>query len=390
MNVPFFKPYHTGRELTYIKDLLDNRSDLSGDGGYTKKVHAFLEERYGVEKALLTTSGTTALEMAVRLLRLSEGDEIIAPSFTFSSTINAILLSAGVKVVFADIDPETMNIDPADIRRKITPKTRALMIVHYAGIPCDMDEIMKIADEHDLRVIEDAAQAIESKYKEKYLGTFGDFGCLSFHDTKNIVCGEGGALLINSKNEQDVQSAEIIREKGTNRSMFFQGLVDKYTWVDIGSSYLPSDILAAFLYAQLEAIDTITNLRKKRYDYYYNKLSGFSDVYKFRLPYLPPNTQHNAHIFYLIMNSPEERKFVLSYLRERGIGASFHYIPLHSAPQGMRLGYTASDMPVTEEYSARLLRLPLFSEVTDEEQDYVIQTLQEACVAYKVLQKSHE
>lgn len=382
MNIKFFKPYITGKEITYIKDLIDNNLDLSGDGKYTKLVHAFLQQRYNVPKALLTTSGSSALEMAVRLLKLEPGDEIIAPSFTFSSTINAILLNAGLKVVFVDVQPDTLNIDPDDIEKKITPHTKAIIAVHYAGVACDMDRIMAIADAHDLFVIEDAAQAIDSKYNGKYLGTIGHLGCLSFHDTKNIICGEGGALFINVSDEQILESAEILREKGTNRSKFFQGLVDKYTWVDIGSSYLPSDLLAAFLLAQLEAIDDIIGKRMKVYNTYLAALQPFQEKFSFRLPTLPTYAEHNAHIFYLIVESAEARKFILDFLRAANVGASFHYIPLHSAPQGLKLGNHAGDLPITEDLSSRLLRLPLFAAMADDEVRYVTDTVIKAFEAF--------
>lgn len=348
---------------------------MAGDGEYTKKVHAWFEKRYGVPKVLLTTSGTTALEMAVRLLNLNEGDEVIVPSFTFSSTANAILLQHGLKAVFADVDPHTLNIDPNDIKRKITPQTKALLVVHYAGVACDMDAIMKIAREHKLKVVEDAAQAIESTYKRKQLGTFGDFGCLSFHDTKNITCGEGGALFINTKNVKIIEQAEIIREKGTNRSKFFRGLVDKYTWMDVGSSYLPSDLLAAYLYAQLEKIDKITSLRKKAYEYYRKKLSPYEKKGLFQLPTIPKGAKHNAHIFYILLPTAKKRDEVLASLRKNGIGASFHYIPLHSSPQGKKSGGDKEALPVTTSISQQLLRLPLFADITRLEQDHIIKEL---------------
>jgi dTDP-4-amino-4,6-dideoxygalactose transaminase len=300
------------------------------------------------------------------------------PSFTFSSTANAILLGNNLKPVFADVDPKTLNIDPDDIKRKITPKTRAIIVVHYAGVSCDMHEIMDIARKHKLQVIEDAAQAIESSYKGKYLGTIGDFGCMSFHDTKNITCGEGGALFINSIDKAVHEKAEIMREKGTNRSKFFRGLIDKYTWVDVGSSYLPSDLLAAFLYAQLENIDHILTLRKERYEYYRSNLASWCASQSIQLPTIPDHTTHNAHIFYMLLPTNTVRNHMLDYLRAHGVGATFHYIPLHSAPAGIISGAKASDCPVTTDISGRLLRLPLFSAITKEEQDFVIQTLKDA------------
>lgn len=378
MIVKFTKPYLTGNELKYIKDVIEYTGTLSGDGVYTKKVQAFLEQRYGAQKALLTTSATTALEFAVRLLHLKPGEEVIAPSFTFSSTVNAILLDSGLKVVFADIDPRTFNIDPNDIEKRITKRTRALMVVHYAGVACDMDAIMAIAKRYNLKVIEDAAQAIESTYKGRFLGTIGDFGCISFHDTKNIVCGEGGALLINNQADHVLQAAEIIREKGTNRTQFLEGVVDKYTWIDIGSSYLPSDILAAFLYAQLEAVEEITKKRLNIYNNYKNAFAAYEDRRLIALPFVPEGAKHNAHIFYIVLPNERARSYVMRIAKEAGVSAVFHYIPLHSAPQGQKLGYGVSDMPITEKMASRLLRLPLYAQMTKAEQEYVIDTISKA------------
>jgi dTDP-4-amino-4,6-dideoxygalactose transaminase len=372
MKIPFFKPYITGNEFKYIQEILDKNTDIAGDGIFTKKVSRFLEKRYKVNKVFLTTSGTTALEMAVRLLNLTRNDEIIVPSFTFSSTANAILLAQGIKLVFAEVKSNTLNIDPEDIKRKITAKTKAIIVVHYAGVSCDMDEILKIAKNHNLKIIEDAAQCIESKYKDKFLGTIGDFGCLSFHETKNITCGEGGALFINTKKKQIAEKAEIIREKGTNRSKFFRGEIDKYTWVDIGSSYLPSDLLAAFLYAQLEQVKKITELRLKIYKYFKDELINYEKKGIVKIPCIPAYANHNAHIFYLIFKNGHARDRVLKMLKENGIGASFHYIPLHSAPQGLKLGYKKEDFPITERISTCLLRLPLFAGMTKIEMEYII------------------
>lgn len=378
MRIKFFKPYLTGNEIKYINDLFRNRSDLSGDGKYTKMAQQLLEKKYNVKKAFLTTSGTTALEMAMRLLDLKLGDEVMAPSFTFSSTVNAILLSCQAKVVFAEIQKDTLNIDPEDIKRKITKKTKAIIVVHYAGVSCDMGKIMKIAKDNNLKVVEDAAQCIESKYKNKYLGTIGDLGCLSFHDTKNIICGEGGALFINSNNKNLIEKAEIIREKGTNRSKFFRGEIDKYTWVDVGSSLLPSDILAAFLYAQLEQVEKITAKRLKVYDYYKEKLLPYEKKGIIKLPTIPSYATHNAHIFYLLFNDGKSRDFFMDYLKKNGIQATFHYIPLHSAPQGIRLGNKASDLKITEDISKRLLRLPLYADMSKEEVRYVVKVFGKA------------
>jgi dTDP-4-amino-4,6-dideoxygalactose transaminase len=375
MKVPFYKPYITGNEIKYIQHILDTGSDLAGDGVYTKKVHAWFEKRYSVPRVLLTTSGTTALELAIRLLNLSPGDEVIVPSFTFSSSVNAILLASGVKAVFADIEPISLNIDLSHVKKLITSHTKAIMVVHYAGIACDMDALMALAKKHKLSVVEDAAQAIESTYKGKYLGTIGDFGCISFHGTKNVTSGEGGALFINKKDPRVIEHAEIIREKGTNRTKFLQGLVDKYTWVDIGGSYLPSDILAAFLYAQLEKIGSIITMRKKRYAYYVKKLSPYAHKGLFIIPSIPKDQKFNAHIFYIVLPNEKIRNLVMKNLRDNGISAAFHYVPLHSSPQGKRMGNDPKSLPVTKDMSGRMLRLPLYSRITKEEQDYVIDKL---------------
>ncbi len=375
MKVPFFTPYLTSNEIKYIQTILRDHSDIAGDGVYTKKVNKFLEDRYGIPKVLLTTSGTTALEMAVRLLSLKPGDEVIVPSFTFSSTVNAILLVNGLKPVFVEIQKDTLNIDPKDVKKKITKKTKAIMVVHYTGVACDMDKIMSIARDNKLKVVEDAAQCIEAKYKDKYLGTIGDFGCLSFHATKNITCGEGGALFINSKDKSLYEKAEIIREKGTNRSKFFRGEIDKYTWVDVGSSYLPSDILAAFLYAQLEDVEKITKLRLRIYDFYREKLTPYEKKGIIKLPTIPKYATHNAHIFYVLFRGVKERDRVLKYLKENGVGATFHYIPLHSSPEGRKLGNKADNLPITEYVGSSLIRLPLYSGMTGAEKRYVIETL---------------
>lgn len=383
MKIKNFKPYITGNEIKYIKDIIDKGYDMSGDGPYTKKVHNLLEKRYGVKKALLTTSGTTALEFAIRLLCLKPGDEVIVPSFTFSSTANAVLVSFGIKVVFAEIDSNTLNIDPNDIERKITNKTRAIIPVHYAGVACDMGRIMKIAKQHNLKVVEDAAQAVEAKYKDQYLGTIGDFGCLSFHDTKNISCGEGGALLINTGDKAIQELAEIIREKGTNRSKFFRGEVDKYTWVEIGSSYLPSDILAAYLLAQLEDVENITKKRLKIYRDYQLKLEFLKQMNGIRMPHIPAYAKHNAHIFYLILKNEKMRDYVMQYLRSKNISAPFHYVPLHSSPLGIRLGFKKDNFPVTEDLSKRLIRLPIYASMTHEEVNYVVKNLKKALTSFE-------
>jgi len=387
MRIKLSKPYITGNELKYIEDIIKNGRDMCGDGIYTKRVQNLLEKRYKTRKALLTTSGTTALEMAIRLLNLKKGDEVIAPSFTFSSTINAILMQAGVKVVFAEVNPKTLNIDPEDIKNKITKKTKALMIVHYAGVACEMGKIMRIAKKYNLKVVEDAAQAIESTYKGKYLGTFGDFGCFSFHDTKNITAGEAGALFINTKNKEILEEAEIIREKGTNRTKFFRGEVDKYTWVATGSSYLPSDILAAYLLAQLEQVEKITKLRMKIYNFYKKSLKTFAEKEGIQIPFITRGANHNAHIFYVIFKSQEQRNFVMDFFKKNNISAVFHYIPLHSAPKGVRLGYKAEDLPLTEDLAGRLLRLPIYSGMRAREYKKVVKVFKQGILAWEGLEE---
>jgi len=384
MSIPFNNPYFTGNELKYIEDLfnsvqkVETGSHLSGDGKYTHKVQEFMEKKFGAKKVLLTTSGTGALELASYALDLKRGDEVIVPSYTFSSTVNAILL-VGAKPVFADIQEETLNIDPEDIRRKLTPRTKAIYPVHYAGVSCDMKQIMEIAEEKDIKVVEDAAQGVNAKYKNKYLGTIGDFGCYSFHETKNYVCGEGGALLINTDDQAMAERVEIIREKGTNRSKFFRGEVDKYTWVDIGSSYLPSDILAAFLYAQFEKLDEIQEKRMRIWNAYYSALKPFEDEGKIRLPIIPHYLEHNAHLFYIIFENENTRNSIMKELKNKGILAVFHYIPLHSSPMGISLGNREGDLLVTENLSKRLLRLPLYAGMKEEEVKYIISFLSAFC-----------
>jgi dTDP-4-amino-4,6-dideoxygalactose transaminase len=356
-----------------MEDVLHSLSEgghISGDGKYTKLVQDFFQSKFGARNALMTTSCTSALELATRLLNLKPGDEVIVPSHTFSSTVNPILL-AGAKPVFADIEEDSLNIDPIEIRKKITKKTRAIYPVHYGGVSCAMDEIMEIALDHNLKVVEDAAQGVNAKYKGKYLGTIGDFGCYSFHETKNYVCGEGGALLINSDDPMIIERAEIIREKGTNRSKFHRGEVDKYTWVDIGSSYLPSDLLSAFLYAQLEKLDEIQKMRMNVWNAYYSALKSFDDEGKIRLPIVPDYAEHNAHLFYILFNDEKTRDRKMNQLKEKGIHAVFHYVPLHSSPVGQRLGYRKDDLPVTEMISGRLLRLPMFAGIKKDEWEFI-------------------
>jgi len=372
MQIPFNRPYLTGNELRYMEDVLHSLNEgghISGDGKYTKLVQDFLQSQFGTRKALMTTSCTSALELATRLLALKPGDEVIVPSYTFSSTVNPILL-VGAKPVFADIQEDTLNIDPEDIRKKITKNTRAIYPVHYGGVSCAMDEIMEIAQEYNLNVVEDAAQGLNAQYQGQYLGTIGDFGCYSFHETKNYVCGEGGALLINSDNPKIIERAEIIREKGTNRSKFYRGEVDKYTWLDVGSSYLPSDLLAAFLYAQLEKLDEIQNMRMNVWNAYYSALKSGEYAGIFRLPIVPDYAKHNAHMFYVLFHNEQTRDRIMNQLKGEGIHAVFHFIPLHSSPVGCGLGYRHGDLPVTEDISGRLLRLPMYAGLNENE-DYL-------------------
>ena len=373
MKIPFNKIYTSGRELGYMQDCLV-RGDISGSGYYTHKAQEYLQNKFDCRKALLTTSGTTALEMAALLINLQPGDEVIMPSFTFVSTANAVMLR-GALPVFVDIDPATLNIDPAKIKDKINERTKAIIPVHYAGIACDMERIMEIAAQNNLYVIEDAAQAVNSSFNGKYLGTIGHIGCYSFHGTKNIVCGEGGAIVINTGEQRLLERADLIWEKGTNRQQYLQGQVDKYTWMDLGSSYLPADILAAFLYAQLEDMQLITSKRESIYQYYYNHLREYQLRGLIRLPLVPEMAQTNYHIFYLLLQSAENRNFVLEALRSRGINASFHFIPLHSSPMGRQLGYKPDDLPVTEETSSTLLRLPIYPQMNLDEQRCVVENV---------------
>jgi dTDP-4-amino-4,6-dideoxygalactose transaminase len=335
---------------------------------FTKKCGDYLEKRFSAKKILLTTSATAALEMAAILLDIKENDEVIMPSYTFVSTANAFVLR-GAKIAFVDIRPDTMNIDEKLIEAAITPKTKAIVVVHYAGVSCEMDSICAIAKKHNLKIIEDAAQGMMSKYKNKFLGTIGDIGCYSFHETKNYSMGEGGGIVINDSSL--IESAEIIREKGTNRSRFFRGQVDKYTWVDIGSSYLPSDINAAYLYAQLEIADDINNKRLSLWEQYYNALQPLFKKGKINLPIIPSNCAHNGHMFYIKVKDIEERQKMINFLKKSDILSVFHYIPLHSSPAGIKFGkFCGEDIWTTKE-SERLLRLPMFYSLTTEQADYI-------------------
>lgn len=366
--INFNIPPYTGKELDYIKQAVNNKK-ICGDGEFTKKCNKWMEDRFHAQKVLLTTSGTTALEMATILCDLHEGDEVILPSYTFSSTATSVVLT-GAKLVFVDIRPDTMNIDETKIEAAITDKTKAIMVVHYAGVACEMDTIMDIAKRHNLKVIEDAAQGVMSTYKGRYLGTIGDFGCYSFHETKNYSMGEGGALVIN--NSEYNERAEILREKGTNRAKFFRGQVDKYTWVDYGSSYLPSDMNAAYLWAQLEMADEINDNRLESWRYYYDNLKELEDAGKIKLPYIPTECEHNAHMFYIKTKSLEERTSLISYLKGNGILSVFHYIPLHSAPAGKKFGRFAGNDKYTTSESEKLVRLPMYYDLEEKDREYIV------------------
>lgn len=369
--ISFNIPPYTGKEIDYIKEAVASQK-ICGDGQFTKKCSAWMEERTGSSKVLLTTSCTHATEMAAILSDIKPDDEVIMPSYTFVSTADAFVLR-GAKAVFVDIRPDTMNIDERLIEDAITEKTKAIVPVHYAGVGCKMDKIMEIAQKHNLLVIEDAAQGVMSTYKGKALGTIGDFGCYSFHETKNYSMGEGGALLI--KNKEDVEQAEIIREKGTNRSKFFRGQIDKYTWVDAGSSYLPSELNAAYLYAQLELADEINNNRLASWNRYYEGLKKLKDEGLIELPVIPEDCTHNAHMFYIKNKDLDERTEFISYMKENGVGCVFHYIPLHSAPAGLKYGRFNGEDKYTTKESERLARLPLYYNLTEEDQEKVIDTI---------------
>lgn len=366
--IRFNVPPYVGKETEYMKAAIDSHK-ICGDGEFTKRCNAWIEEHTGTAKALLTTSGTQALEMAALLSDIQPGDEVILPSYTFVSTANAFVLR-GAKLVFVDIRPDTMNIDEKLIEDAITDKTRAIVPVHYAGVGCEMDTIMDIAKRHNLVVVEDAAQGVNAFYKDRALGSIGDYGCFSFHETKNYSMGEGGAILIN-RSEQ-IEDAEIIREKGTDRSRFFRGQVDKYTWVNIGSSFLPSDINAAYLMAQLEMADEINENRLQSWVRYNEGLQDLAQEGVIELPYIPEECAHNAHMFYIKTKDMEERKALISYLKERDIAAVFHYVPLHSAPAGLRFGRFHGEDRYTTKESERLLRLPMYYNLSESDQQKVI------------------
>lgn len=371
--INFNVPPYTGKELDYIKQAVESRK-ICGDGQFTKKCQELIEEYTGTKKCLLTTSGTDSLEMAAVLADIKEGDEVIMPSYTFVSTANAFVLR-GAKIVFVDIRPDTMNIDEKLIEDAITDKTKAIVPVHYAGVGCEMDAIMEIAKKHGLKVIEDAAQGVMGFYKGKALGSIGDFGCYSFHETKNYSMGEGGAILIN--NENDVLRGEIVREKGTNRSQFFRGQVDKYTWMDVGSSFLPSELNAAYLYAQLEIKEKINEERLKCWNFYYENLKDLAEKGLIELPFIPKECSHNAHMFYIKTENLEVRTKLISYLKEHGIGSVFHYIPLHSSPAGEKFSRFNGEDKYTTKESERLTRLPMYYGLTLQQCGQIVDCIHE-------------
>lgn len=376
MAISFNRPTSVGKEFEYMQQALQN-DHISGDGQFTQKSHALLEEALGIPKVLLTTSCTHALEMSALLLELKDGDEVIVPSFTFVSTINAFVLR-GAKAVFADIRPDTLNMDESRLEALITPKTRAIVVVHYAGVACEMDAIMEIANRHNIPVIEDNAHGLFGKYKGKYLGTFGVMATQSFHETKNFTSGEGGALLINDP--KYIEDAEILREKGTNRSRFFRGQVDKYTWVNVGSSYLPSDMLAAFLLAQLEEREQIQSRRQKIWETYYKELSAWAEENNVQMPFVPAHCEQTYHMFYILFPNLEKRQAAIAHLKARGVQAVFHYLPLHLSPMGEKYGGKPGDCEVTEHVSDQLLRLPFYTNMTEEDQMQVVKALKEFSV----------
>ena len=369
--IEFNVPPCVGNEIKYVSEAVANHK-ICGDGPFTKKCNKWMEDRFHAQKALLTTSGTTALDMALFMCDLSPGDEVILPSYTFSSTANAPVL-AGAKLVFVDVRPDTMNIDENKIEQAITDRTKVIIAVHYAGVSCEMDRIMEIAKKYNLKVVEDAAQGFMSQYKGRPLGTIGDFGCFSFHETKNYSMGEGGAILIN--NPKYNERAEILREKGTNRSKFIRGQVDKYTWVYFGDSYLPSDINAAYLLAQLEKADEINEDRLNSWHLYDELLRPLADKGLIQQPVIPDDCKHNAHMYYIKCRDIEERTSLIQYLRDHGVNAVFHYIPLHSAPAGLKYGRFSGIDEYTTKESERLLRLPMYYGLKKEDVIFVVETI---------------
>ncbi len=371
MRIPFNLPPYVGTEEQYMMEAVRNHK-ISGDGPFTQKCHEWLERTTGTKKALLTTSGTDALEMSALLCGIEPGDEVIMPSYTFVSTANAFVLR-GARIVFVDIRPDTLNIDEKLIEDAVTERTRAIVPVHYAGVGCEMDGIMDIARRHGLLVVEDAAQGVHASYKGKALGTFGDFGCYSFHETKNYSMGEGGAVLI--RDEENVDLAEIVREKGTDRSRFLRGQVDKYTWVETGSSYLPSDLNAAYLWAQLEQADEINDARLDRWNQYYEQLQDLAEAGYIGLPYIPEECEHNAHMFYIKTADLAERTRLIAWLKENGVTAVFHYVPLHSSAGGQKYGRFFGEDRYTTKESERVVRLPMYYGLTEDEVTYVTERI---------------
>lgn len=369
--IPLNKPHITHKEMGYISHA-HQIGQLSGDGFYTKKCHEWLEKNLGTKKALLTHSCTGALEMMVILINIQSGDEVIMPSFTFPSTANSVILRGG-KPVFIDIRSDTLNMDEKLIEQAITPKTKALFPVHYAGVACEMDTIIKIANQYNLFILEDAAQGFLAKYRGKYLGTIGDMGAYSFHETKNVISGEGGAILMNKA--KYINRAEIIREKGTNRNQFFRGQVDKYTWVDLGSSYLPGEIIAAFLMAQLEKAKIITKKRVKIWERYHSLLKDLEDGGYIRRPFVPKECQHSGHLYYILVDNLIIRHKLITYLKKKNILSVFHYVPLHSSPAGKKYARFVGKMKITNEVSDTLIRLPLFYDITRQEIDHTVQSI---------------
>jgi dTDP-4-amino-4,6-dideoxygalactose transaminase len=372
--IPFNKPSLVGNEIEYIVQAVRG-GHASGDGPFTKKCHALLEEALGVPKVLLTTSCTDALEMSALLLDIEPDDEVIVPSFTFVTTVNAFVLR-GARPVFIDIRSDTLNMDERLLENLITPRTKAIVPVHYAGVGCEMDVICEIAGRHGVPIVEDNAHGLFGQYNGRWLGTFGALATQSFHETKNFICGEGGALLINDP--QYIERAEVVREKGTNRSRFFRGQVDKYTWVDIGSSYLPSDILAAYLFAQLEAREHVLAQRKRVFEYYAQHLQDWAQSNDVRLPIVPSSCEQSYHMFYMLLPSLEKRQKLIAHLKSRGILGVFHYLPLHLSPMGLKWGYQEGDCPVTEDVSDRLVRLPFYNDLSPEQQKKVCAAIYEA------------
>ena len=371
--ISFNVPPYVGTEEKYISEAINNRK-ICGDGAFTKKCSAWMEEQFKAEKVLLTTSGSSALDMAALLCGINPGDEVILPSFTFSSTANAFIL-AGAKLVFSDIRPDTMNLDENLLEDAITEKTRVIVPVHYAGVSCEMDTIMEIAERHDLLIVEDAAQGVMSSYKGKALGTIGDFGCFSFHETKNYSMGEGGAILIN-RNEY-IEKAEILREKGTDRSRFYRGQVDKYTWVEFGDSYLPSELNAAYLWAQLEKAEEINRNRLNSWKLYYENLKPLADNGRLELPTVPDDCTHNAHMFYVKLRDLKERTEFISFLQKNGVNSVFHYVPLHSAPAGLKYGRFSGEDRYTTRESDRLVRLPMYYGLSENDVEIVTETIKD-------------